>query len=157
MPDMDTYKKLKHRLAQTNTEQWRDTRMWGLVVFGVVVVLASWSGVRVIETNYELQKKVAALGQQNQVIQLQNQNTKLQNEYYQTDTYLELAARKQFGKAAPGESVVLVPKDIALKYAPDLPSTYHSDNAEGSKPNARAKYVQNLLDWRDFVFGHTLR
>ena len=39
--------------------QLRDIRFLGFIVFGFLVLLASWSGVNVIETNYELQKQAA--------------------------------------------------------------------------------------------------
>ncbi len=154
---MQLQNKIKHILENNLVDQWRDTRLWGLVVFGIVVVLASWSGVRVIETNYDLQKKIAGLTQQNQIIELQNQNQKLQNQYYETDTFLELAARKQFGKAAPGEIVVLVPKDIALKYAAEVPQDAElvdKNKSESAEGGSRA--IRNLRAWRDFIFGHTL-
>lgn len=148
--------KIKQFIQSKSIDQWRDTRVWGFVAFGVVVVLASWSGVRVIETNYTLQKKIARLRQQDEVLQLQNENQKLQNEYYQTNTYLELSARKQFGRAAPGEQLVLVPREVALKYAPELPKTPQLDKVQPPKKSTGPTYLKHLRAWRDFVFKHTL-
>lgn len=131
--------------------QFRDIRFIGFVVFGIMVLLASWSGVNVIQTNYELQKQIAQLDQQNQVSQLQNNNLKLQNEYYNTDTYLELTARKQLGRGAPGEMLILVPRDVALKYAKQLSDTKPSQSnvqPEQEKPT----YRRNFDDWMNFLF-----
>lgn len=147
---------IKRFIQDKSIDQWRDTRVWGFVAFGVVVVLASWSGVRVIETNYTLQKKIAALHQQNDILHLQNENQKLQNEYYQTDTYLELSARQQFSKAAPGEQLVLVPRDVALAHAPELPKTPEIDKVKPPAASAGPTYLKHLRAWRDFVFHHTL-
>lgn len=150
----DTIKRfIQHKLS---LDQWRDTRLWGFVAFGVVVVLASWSGVRVIETNYTLQKKIAGLRQQDDIVRLQNDNQKLQNEYYQTSTYLELSARQQFSKALPGEQLVLVPRDVALANAPELPKTAQLDKVQPEAKPTGPTYLKNLRAWRDFVFKHTL-
>lgn len=139
------------------SSQWRDTRLWAFVVFAVVVVVASWSGVRVIETNYELQKKIARLQQQNQITQLQNENQKLKNQYLETDTYLELAAREQFGKAAPGEKLILVPESVALSNAREIPSQAPAGNDRAIKAETAPSYIKNLKAWRDFVFSHKLQ
>src|SRR3989344_5022829 len=115
------FKKIKNYQKSAVWRNLRDVRFLGFMIFGVMVLLASWSGVTVIETNYELQKQIARLDQQNQVHQLTNTNLKLQNEYYNTDTFLELTARKQLGKGAPGQKLILVPKSVALTYAKELP------------------------------------
>ena len=131
-------------------QQLRDIRFLGFMVFGILVLLASWSGVNVIETNFTLQKQITQLDQQNQVQQLTNSNLKLQNEYYNTDTYLELTARQEFGKGAPGETLLLVPQSVALAHAKQLPD----DTSKTSKPNAstQPKYQQNLDAWLNFFF-----
>ncbi len=128
----------------------RDVRFLGFMVFGVMVLLASWSGVSVIETNYELQKQIAQLDQQNQVQQLTNTNLKLQNEYYNTDTFLELTARKQFGKGAPGEKLLLVPKSVALAHAKQLPE--EKPAAPATQPTDQPGYQKNFNAWMDFIF-----
>ncbi len=143
--------KIKNYTKHPFAQNFRDTRFLGFLVFGILAVLASWSGVNVIEANYALQKDIAQLDQKNQVDQLSNSNLKLANEYYNTDTYLELQARKAFGKGAPGETLLLVPRDVAYKHARELPS---EPKAEANKPtqDTRPGYKKNLDAWMGFLF-----
>lgn len=148
------YDKIKKLQKNPFWHNFRDVRFVGFVVFGLLVLLASWSGVSVIETNYVLQKEISRIDQQNQVQQLVNMNLKLQNEYYNTDTYLELTARKQFGKGAPGETLLLVPKGVALAHAKPLPeetSEAPVKEAEDNRPN----YQKNFDAWMEFFFRST--
>jgi cell division protein FtsB len=143
--------KIKSRVLQINWQQFRDVRLLGFVVFGVMMLLASWSGVRVIQTNFELQKEVAQLSEQNKIHELENANLNLRNQYYTTDTYLELTARKQLGKGAPGETLILVPKSVALAHAKELPVEKPADDMwkmDIKKPF----YQQNFEAWMDFFF-----
>jgi cell division protein FtsB len=135
---------IKHPLLQ----QVRDVRFLGFCVFGVIVLLVAWSGVGVIETNYKLQKQISALQQQNQVFELQNRNLALGNDYFKTDQYLELQARKQFGKAAPGETLLLVPKQVALGHTVDLNAQKETPKKVVNKPF----YQRNFEAWVDFLF-----
>ena len=128
-------------------QQLRDPRAIGLVAFGIVAVLVTWSGIKAVQTNYGLQKQIARLQQQNEVHNLENTNLKLQNEYLNTDQFLELAARREFGKAAPGETVLLVPKSVALAHTVDLDkSTKPKSQPSVSKPS----YQRNFEAWIDF-------
>lgn len=129
-------------------QQFKDVRFLGFVVFGILVLLVSWSGVSVIESNYELQKQVSKLEQQNQVAELENNNLKLQNEYYNSNQYLELTARRQFGKGQPGEKLLLVPKSVALKYAPDIPES--TKEAEATPVLQKPLIQRNLEAWGNF-------
>ena len=124
-----------------------DTKNLGLIAFGVIALLVSWSGVNSIQANYELQKQISELTQQNTVAELENTNLKLRNEYLKTDQYLELAARRQFGKAAPGETVVNVPKKVALANTVEPKNVaVKVETTEESKPF----YLKNLQAWVDF-------
>jgi cell division protein FtsB len=136
-------------------KQLFDIRNIGLYVFGIVVLAITWSGVRTVQSNYELQKKVSELKQQNVVLGLENGNTGLQNKYLQTDQYLELAARQNLGLTAPGETVLLVPKTTAMKNVdPSLGPTIKASNTEII--DHRTKFAKNLEDWRDFLLGRKL-
>lgn len=132
-------------------QQFKDIRFTGFVVFGILVLLVTWSGISVIESNYELQKQVSKLEQENQVRQLENNNLKLQNDYYNSDQYLELTARRQFGKGQPGEKLLLVPKSVAYKYAPEISE---AAKKEAATPSLKKPFIQKNLDaWADF-FTH---
>jgi cell division protein FtsB len=129
--------------------QLRDVRTVGLLLFLVVVMLISWSGVKVIETNYGLQRQISVLEQQNQVNRLANDNLKLENAYYNTPTYLDIAARQNFGLAAPGETVWVVPKKVALARTVDLPN---AAAAEAKQIEAKQPaYQRNFQAWMDFL------
>src|SRR5437667_142896 len=82
--------KSKNRPYYFYARQLRDVRVLGLVIFGGLVLLVSWSGIQVIQTNYDLQKQISKLQQQNQVQELENNNLQLTNQYFNTDQYLEL-------------------------------------------------------------------
>lgn len=129
--------------------QIRDLRVFGLVVFVVVVLMISWSGVKTIETNYRLQKSIAKLKQQVDVAKLSNDNLKLQNQYYNTPQYLELTARENFGLAAPGEVLVNIPKQVALAHTVDLPNVDKA-NAHAAE-SKKSVYQRNFEAWIDFL------
>ena len=54
-----------------------DVRNIGLIAFGVIALLVTWSGARVVQSNYLLQKQIAAMQQANEVARLENENLKL--------------------------------------------------------------------------------
>jgi cell division protein FtsB len=124
-----------------------DPRFVGQLIFVVVVLLISWSGVKSIQTNYGLQKQITAINQQNSLQKLQNDNLALQNQYYNSNQYLELSARQSFGLAAPGEKEVVVPASVAQAYTVNLPGTPAPDAATQAKQPA---YQRNFQSWVDF-------
>jgi len=130
--------------------QFRDVRAAGLLLFLVIVLLISWSGVKVIDTNYALQKQISRLEQQNQVQQLANTNTKLQNSYYESNQYLELSARQNFGLAAPGETMLIVPQNVALAHTVQLPNP-EQDQVRQTQAKQPA-YQRNFQAWMNFLF-----
>lgn len=139
------HKYRKHPAAQ----ELKDVRVLGLIAFCVIVVLVSWSGVRVIETNYKLQQQIARMEEETKVLELENTNKELENKYYESDRYLELQARRQFSKAAPGETVVLVPESVALKHTVEISS---ADEAEAKSSPKKPFYQENFEAWMNFFF-----
>ncbi len=129
-----------------------DLRVLGQGVFVVIVLLISWSCVKSIQANYDLQKHISRIEQENDVKKLENENLDLSNKYLQTDEYLELAARKDFGKAAPGETVILVPKSVALSHTSEVSKPAHQINQAELKAH-QAFYEKNLEAWINF-FRH---
>lgn len=126
-----------------------DIRVLGILAFGVVALLVTWSGIKIVQTNYELDKKISVARQRNEVEKLENQNLKLKNTYYQTNQFLELAARRQFGKAASGEKLYNVPESVALAHTVDKPKPQATPNLSESK---RSRYQKNIDAWSKFLF-----
>jgi len=123
-----------------------DVRFVGQLIFVVIVLLISWSGVKTIQTNYGLQKQISAIKQQNALQQLQDDNLALQNQYYNSNQYLELSARQNFGLAAPGEQEIVVPASVAQAYTVNLPGAPKASAAQTAQP----AYQRNFQSWVDF-------
>lgn len=120
------------------------TKLWGdgrgvvlIVVIAVVLFLAMT--IQVLNDNYALQRQIDNAKLDNQVAEIENQNLKLEQVYYQTDEYKELSARALLGKALPGEHLVLLPKVEAEK----------DDVSDGQETVTKS----NLDQWLDFLFG----
>lgn len=113
-----------------------------LMIVGVAVF---WLGfmtitIDVMNRNYRLQRQVDQGVLDNQVIEIQNENLRLEQAYYKTNEYLELSARALLGKALPGEHLVLLKRaEVA-------------DTNQG-KTNQQFEQRSNLDQWLDFLSG----
>jgi len=126
-----------------------DTKNLGLYLLVVIALSVTWSSIKVIQKNYGLEKQITALQQEDKTLDQQNKNQNLENEYYQSNAYLDLAARKYFDKAAPGEKLILVPSTVSQQYI--HAENDNSVNQVASKPNP--KIIQNWQNWINF-FSH---
>jgi len=140
---------IKTFISNDLVKNLQDIRVVGLIIFGVIAILVTWSGVGAIETNYSLQKQISQLQQQNELSSLQNNNLELQNEYYNTNEYLELQSRQLLGKALPGEKLILVPQSVALAQTVSIPT---DKNLASSSPPSKPHYQSNFEAWMNFFF-----
>jgi len=124
----------------------RDVRNVGLLVFTVIVLLISWSGVKSIQTNYGLQKQAIQLQQENSIQSLENEDLALQNQYYNTNQYLELTARENLGLGDPGETELIVPQSVALAHTVQEPSS----GSVASEVPKQPYWEHNFQSWMDF-------
>jgi len=149
------FAKIQSVIASKRVRQFTDVRNIVLYLFVAIVLAIAWSAAKTVQNNYELQKEISALMQQNEVLKLNNQNTALQNKYLETDQFLELSARQNLGLAAPGEKVLLVPPSVAAKY---IDKSLFPDSGEEDSANVddRPEYIKNLEAWRDFLLGRKL-
>lgn len=127
------------------SQRLTDVGFLGQVLFVILVLLISWSGIKSIQTNYGLQKQITSINEQNSLQKLQNANLALKNQYYNSNQYLELSARQNFGLAAAGETELIVPQSVALSYTVNLPSPKHID-AKDKQP----AYQRNFEAWVNF-------
>jgi cell division protein FtsB len=124
-----------------NFRQLLESAQLSVIIAAIIGVSLIWSTIKAVQRNYELQGQVDALEEEIAVLELENQNLKLGIEYYKTDTFLELEARQKFNKAAPGEGVLLLPKDG------DGPE------AEQDLSDTQEEEKSNFEQWKYFLFG----
>ena len=126
-----------------------DPRLLGLIAFGIVALLVTWSALSVVQRNYELDKQISIQQQKNEIARLENENLKLSNLYYESDQYLELSARRQFGKASPGETLFIIPEEVALSKTVDRPADpKNAPDVEKEK----SRQSENIESWIEFLF-----
>lgn len=140
-------KNISHEHALAFLRRFNDVRFAGQVLFVVIVLLVSWSGIKTIQTNYGLQRQIAELNQQNSLRKLENSNLALQNEYFKSKQYLELAARQNFGLAMPGEKEVIVPPSVALSYTADLPEEKPQPIEAEPKQSSFQRHINGWIDF----------
>lgn len=105
-----------------------------LGLLGLYLALSLFGTVR---RNYELQREITQLEQSNKALEQSNQDLKYQIAYFQTDLFKDKAARAKLGLQAPGENVLILPKQPA----PEVETA--------SKQPKRSNFAQ----WIDFLRG----
>lgn len=141
--------KIKNYTNDPRIKQLQDVRVAGVLIFGVIAILVTWSSLGVIEQNYNLETEISKLQQQVKVQQLENNNLALQNQYYNSNEYLDLQARQLFGIAAPGEKEIIIPDSVALSNSVDVTNQTNLTNT-ASPP--QPFYQRNFQAWMNFFF-----
>ena len=98
-----------------------------------------------MQRNFTLQKELDDKSRQLIVAQLDTANAKLEQRYYQTDEYKELAVRQQLGLVTPGESVLILP--------PNSTDVKAADKAAKSEITVKVVPISNFTQWMNFLFG----
>ena len=118
------------------------------VVIFIAFVIASnwvWGSLTMMQRNFTLQKELDDKSRQLIVAQLDTANAKLEQRYYQTDEYKELAVRQQLGLVTPGENVLILPSNsVAVKSA---------DKATSAVATVKVVPISNFAQWMNFLFG----
>lgn len=139
--------KLKSIKNNSLLKQIFDIGNVGLYAFLAVALAVSWSSIGIIQKNYDLQKDITVSEQKVAILQQEVENQKLDNEYYKTDAFLEIAARRLLTRAAPGEKLIIVPKSVAATYISPPEETPQS------KETAKKDQTANWRAWFDFFLG----
>ena len=118
-----------------------------LVILAALLIAAGWAwgSLQVMQRNYALQREVDYKKRQLQLAELQKENLRLQNKFYQTDEYKELALRDSLGLVMPGEKLLILPENSAEAKAADKEATQTAD--------ATVQETSNLEQWLNFLFG----
>ena len=146
---MDFFRKQIAKAEETiRSRGLLDTRVLALLGVGVIAISIFWNGAGIIQQNYDLAQKTAAIEQENEILELENRNKELQNEYLATDEFAEITARRVFGRAAPGERVYILPEEVTLNALSEPPI-----KEEVEVTIEKPQWQQNVESWLNIYFG----
>lgn len=141
--------KLKTKLRQLNYKTKYDYFTFDNVVLtiaGVLCLAWTWGSISSTSRNWELAQTVAERQRELSLMQLESETLELENDYYKSPEYQELAARRLANKKLPGENMI-----------------YLSENSEAAKTKHQAEITtiaetvtddrSNLEQWFVFLFG----
>ena len=118
------------------------------VVILVAFIIAAnwvWGSLEMMQRNFSLQKELDDKSRQLIVAQLDTENAKLEQRYYKTDEYKELAVRQRLGLVTPGERVLILP--------PNSEAVKNADKVAEVKPSITVIKTSNFNQWMNFLFG----
>ncbi len=116
-------------------------------VIAVGLVIAAgwvWGSLDVMQRNYRLQKELDDKSRQLIVAQLDVATAQLQQRYYNTIEYQELAVRQKLNLVTPGESVLILP--------PNSDEAKIDDSTSASTVIVDAP-TSNFNQWMNFLLG----
>ena len=119
----------------------------GVILIAVVIAIGwVYGSLEVMQKNYRLQKALDDKSKQLIVAQLDTASAQLEQRYYKTDEYKELAVRQRLGLVTPGESVIILP--VNSESAKSIDKTISTSPTQ-NKPVE----ISNFSQWMNFLFG----
>jgi len=118
----------------------------GVIVIAFMIAAGwVWGSLGVMQRNYNLQKELDDKSRQLIVAQLDTENAKLEQRYYQTSEYKELAVRERLGLASPGEGVLMLPENTQ--------AAKDADKSVTVTAQVQVSTISNFGQWMNFLFG----
>ncbi len=121
-----------------------------LTVENVVLVLAvvlclvwTYQSVAAMSRNWELSERLTTERKNLELLSLEVETAELQNEYYQTNEYQELMARRNLDKKASGENMVVMPENS------EAAKNKHKENTRETEEEVQ---YTNFQKWMRYLF-----
>lgn len=136
------------RFIYTVRHQYMTTNNVVLAVAAVIAVSWAWSSVQAVQRNYQLQKEVDDKKRQAKLVKLETENLQFEQNYYKSNEYLTLEAKRRLGLVEPGEKVLILPANsVAVKAEDQAEKTAAATIPDGAPP------PPPFTQWLDFLFG----
>lgn len=116
-----------------------------VLLFAIILCLVwTFQTITAMSRNWELSERLTEERKKLELISLEVESAELANEYYKSNEYQELVARKNLDKKLPGENMVVMPEnsEVAKNKHQDEPKTLAVDEPE----------YTNFEKWMMFLF-----
>ncbi len=84
-----------------------------IVLFLAIIFCLMWAyqSIVAMSKNWELAESLSEKNKQLELLSVETEAMRLENEYYKTNEYQEILARKYLNKKLPGENMVVMPEN----------------------------------------------
>lgn len=117
-----------------------------LIVAAICCLVWTWGSISSMTRNWSLAQEVASRQREKALLELEVETLELENEYYLSAEYQELAARKYQGKKLPGETMVYLPANS------EAAKNKHK-NSVATDDTPTVTEASNFEQWMTFLFG----
>ncbi len=111
----------------------------GAIILGLVF---TYNAVTATTRNWQLEQKLKERTLESAKLEIEVETLTLEKQYYNTEEYQEIMARKKQNKMLPGETMVILPNN-----------SEKAKNKYSENDNKAEKKRSNFEEWLDFLFG----
>ncbi len=136
---------VKTKLRQIKYKMKHDFLTVENVVLAIAIILCfiwTFQSIKAMSRNWELSEKITAERKELELLKIEVEAAELENEYYRSEEYQELMARRELDKKLEGENMVVMPEN-----SEGAKNKYKSSTTEVAE-----KKYSNFEKWRMFLF-----
>lgn len=116
------------------------------IIFSLAILFClawTWGAISSMSRNWELEQRLVSKEREKRLLELEVETAILENEYYASEEYQELAAKAKQNKIGDGEFMVYLPKNSeAAKSKHQVVAT-----------ESHAEQLTNFQQWLSFILG----
>ena len=143
MSELRTKARKTHYFLKHTVFTFQNTILLAIAVF---CLLWTWGSITALSRNWSLAQELMERQREKIRLELEVETLELENEYYLSNEYQELAARRYQGKKLPGETMVYLPENsVAAK-------SKHQDTADTNSA-VSINEMSTFDQWLAFLFG----
>ncbi len=116
-----------------------------VVLFLAIILCLVWTyqSIMAMSRNWSLSERLTAERKELELLSVENEAAELENEYYRSNEYQELIARKYLDKQLAGEKMVVLPENsVEAK----------NKHRQVEKPDEVKSDYSNMEKWLNFLF-----
>lgn len=117
-----------------------------LIIAFIFCLIWTWGSISSMSRNWNLAQELMNRQREKALLELEVDTLELENEYYLSAEYQELAARKYQGKMLAGETMIYLPENS------EAAKNKHKSDPEADAAPAISE-MSNLEQWLTFLFG----
>ena len=108
----------------------------------ILCLTLTYQSIIAMSRNWELSERLRTEKKQLELLTIEVEASELENEYYKSDEYQELLARRNLDKKLPGENMVVMPEN----------SEEAKDKYKTSLVEEKEKQYSNFEKWMMYLF-----